>query len=363
MKKISEIIKGNRIYVFLLVFVILINFLVFLGWMAERAGKRATPSSEQVETAEEETQPKKMTMFDEEEIQARQKRLKALVVEKPLLYLFLGLLNLMTFFAIFIGILLDAYFVMRWFCRKPVNIRLMEQETPKWSVGDVARVILIFLSSGYAFVILQGFVAKQFPILFNDNFRMILNTVMMNAAGIGVIVYFIVKKYGQDLNAIGITSKKIVTGVFYAVVGYIALLPVLLAIMLITFFVTKLLEYRPPVQPIVQVFIEEKETSVLLLSAVFAAVFGPIAEEIFFRGFMYSAVKKRFGIFRSMLITSAIFSFLHTHIVGFLPIMMLGMLLAFLYEKTGSLIPSITVHIIHNLGMVVLVFLMRFIGT
>jgi membrane protease YdiL (CAAX protease family) len=49
--------------------------------------------------------------------------------------------------------------------------------------------------------------------------------------------------------------------------------------------------------------------------------------------------------------------------VGFLPIMALGLLLTYLYEKTGSLVSSMAVHIMHNVAMVILVFLARNIGT
>jgi membrane protease YdiL (CAAX protease family) len=39
--------------------------------------------------------------------------------------------------------------------------------------------------------------------------------------------------------------------------------------------------------------------------------------------------------------------------------MILGILLAYLYEKTGSLVPSITVHITHNLASLFMVFLVK----
>jgi membrane protease YdiL (CAAX protease family) len=192
---------------------------------------------------------------------------------------------------------------------------------------------------------------------------MIFDTALMNMVGISVILYFVIKKYRQNISSIGLTTKGLLKNVYYAIIGYISLIPVLLAIMLITFLVIKWLSYKPPVQPIVQVFLEEKEPAILWISTLFAAIFGPIAEEIFFRGFMYSAVKKTFGIFWAMIVTSAIFSILHTHIVGFFPIMALGLLLAYLYEKTGSLVSCMSVHIAHNIGMVILVFLARGIGT
>ena len=41
------------------------------------------------------------------------------------------------------------------------------------------------------------------------------------------------------------------------------------------------------------------------------------------------------------------------------PGMVLGILLAFLYERTGTLVAPVTVHIMHNFGMVLLVFLTK----
>jgi membrane protease YdiL (CAAX protease family) len=78
---------------------------------------------------------------------------------------------------------------------------------------------------------------------------------------------------------------------------------------------------------------------------------------------MYNAAKKAMGVFWAMMLTSAIFSALHTNLAGFLPIMALGMLLTYMYEKTGSLVSSITIHIIHNLAMVFFVFLAKGIGS
>jgi membrane protease YdiL (CAAX protease family) len=122
------------------------------------------------------------------------------------------------------------------------------------------------------------------------------------------------------------------------------------------------MKYTPPRQPVVELFLKETDTTFLLYTSVFAAVFGPVIEELFFRGFMYNAFKKRIGVFAAMLVTASAFAALHAHAVGFLPIMILGMLLAYLYEKTGTLVSSITVHAMHNISMVFMVFLVKQLG-
>ena len=108
--------------------------------------------------------------------------------------------------------------------------------------------------------------------------------------------------------------------------------------------------------------VSDKITDLPLFVLIFAALGAPITEELFFRGFMYNACRKYVGIFWATLISAAAFAGLHAHAVGFFPIMVLGILLAYLYEKTGTLVSSITVHMIHNLGMVGMVFLVKRLG-
>jgi membrane protease YdiL (CAAX protease family) len=70
-------------------------------------------------------------------------------------------------------------------------------------------------------------------------------------------------------------------------------------------------------------------------------------------------VRKRFGVIAGVLLSAALFSMLHINIAGFLPVMILGVLMAFLYETTGSLIAPIAVHILHNSVIVCFVFFIK----
>ena len=114
-----------------------------------------------------------------------------------------------------------------------------------------------------------------------------------------------------------------------------------------------------PAQPVFDMFLEEKRSNVVLFLTVFVAILGPIIEEIFFRGFLYSAVRKRFGVLSGVLLSAALFSMLHTNVTGFAPIIILGILMAFLYETTGSLVAPMAVHIIHNSIIVGFVFFIK----
>jgi membrane protease YdiL (CAAX protease family) len=137
------------------------------------------------------------------------------------------------------------------------------------------------------------------------------------------------------------------------------MLPILLFTLLLSVWVLNLLGYMPPPQPVFELFMEEKRSKVLFFLAIFVSVFGPVAEELFFRGFMYNAIKKHIGVFGAAFLSASIFSMLHTNIVGFLSIMTLGMLLVYLYEATGSLIASMAVHILHNSIIMGFVFFVK----
>ena len=88
-------------------------------------------------------------------------------------------------------------------------------------------------------------------------------------------------------------------------------------------------------------------------------VLAPICEEILFRGFLYTALRKYWGILPSMLLSAGLFAGVHMDAGGFLPLMTLGMLFAFTLEKTRSIVPCMVAHGLWNSGtftMVLLVF-------
>ena len=77
------------------------------------------------------------------------------------------------------------------------------------------------------------------------------------------------------------------------------------------------------------------------------AMWTPLTEEIFFRGFVFAGFVPRMGIPRAIAVSALVFSAFHifTGFVGVLaPIFITGVLLAWLYHRTGSLWPGIAVH-------------------
>jgi membrane protease YdiL (CAAX protease family) len=82
--------------------------------------------------------------------------------------------------------------------------------------------------------------------------------------------------------------------------------------------------------------------------AIIAAVVAPLAEETFFRGFLLQGIGKRLKFAWAAIISAAIFSLAHFSPSGLVPIFILGLMLAWLYNKTKSIWPCIVVHCAYN---------------
>lgn len=94
----------------------------------------------------------------------------------------------------------------------------------------------------------------------------------------------------------------------------------------------------------------------LPLMVVLLGLIGPVAEEVFFRGFAYRIFKRRWGFRIAAGLSALLFAGVHVNIVAVLPILFSGYVLAWLFERTGSLFAPIGLHCTNNL--VTLAFLL-----
>lgn len=85
-------------------------------------------------------------------------------------------------------------------------------------------------------------------------------------------------------------------------------------------------------------------------------LWGPLAEEVFFRGFIFSGLSGRLGITGAAVASSLLFALFHFDPRVMVPIFATGMLLAWLYHRTGSLWSCLAAHALQN-GLVVVIAL------
>lgn len=346
MSALTGFLRRERLYILLLVFVLIMTAAMLAPGGSKAKAKAPKASFEETSSA-----------------QARQQQVVENVIRTNKdLALILGLTSLLFLLLIVLGIAVDIIVVAARIRGGQLIAGTRAPARVPWGAWDVCKVAILFLFFGYMMLLTEIFLSRVVPIVKNDNFRMILNTSILDCLAVFFILYFTVGQYGEKPAALGLTLRNFSKNVMYGVIGYVAIIPVLVAMLALIAFLAGLFKYVPEKQAVVELFLKEDKAPLLVYTSLFAAVAGPVIEELFFRAFMYSAARKYIGIFWAMLLSAGTFALLHAHAVGFFPILALGLLLAYLYEKTGSLVSSITVHMIHNLSMVMLVFIVKQIG-
>lgn len=111
---------------------------------------------------------------------------------------------------------------------------------------------------------------------------------------------------------------------------------------------------RPRANPAAEIFLESRSTLVVGIVFLVAALIAPVTEELFFRGFLYAPLRYHLGVRHGILLSAGLFALMHFNLLHFLPLFILGLLLTYLYEKTQSLPTVIVVHMLHNLGFLVI---------
>lgn len=80
-----------------------------------------------------------------------------------------------------------------------------------------------------------------------------------------------------------------------------------------------------------------------------AVIFGaPLAEEIFFRGFLFGGLRRYLSLPLAALATGVLFALTHGDPGLVIPFTMVGAILAFTYERSGTLLAPIAVHFTFN---------------
>jgi membrane protease YdiL (CAAX protease family) len=89
-----------------------------------------------------------------------------------------------------------------------------------------------------------------------------------------------------------------------------------------------------------------------VIAGLLIVVAAPLSEEMFFRGFIFAGIRRSLPLWPAAAISGVIFGLVHLTAgdigVG-VQLAVFGMLLAWLYEYTGSLWPSVMTHTINNI--------------
>lgn len=134
--------------------------------------------------------------------------------------------------------------------------------------------------------------------------------------------------------------------------GRIKLSQILLMVIFFNVFATTMLYLFPePENEFMKLL--RSSPKALYITAVLAVSTAPIVEEIVYRGILYGAFQKKFGVLVSITLVSTLFTLVHVpqyypSILTIIMIFLLSFMLTTIRAYSGALLPCIIVHFIHN---------------
>jgi CAAX protease family protein len=153
------------------------------------------------------------------------------------------------------------------------------------------------------------------------------------------------------LREIGLHAQALLTNVTFGLAGYVVALPWVFAVSYLTEWLGRRYfpNVAPPFHPLQALTAGTHDGWLRFALFAIAAIGAPFFEELFFRGALYGALRRRFGIAVGVILSAGLFASLHPQLpLGFLPIFFLGAVFALLYEWRQSLIPGMAFHAVNN---------------
>jgi len=99
-------------------------------------------------------------------------------------------------------------------------------------------------------------------------------------------------------------------------------------------------------QPLLQELLQDRAN--VLRLAPWVVLAAPIAEEVFFRGYLFRFLAQGAGFPAGFLISSALFALVHLNLSGFLVYLAVGCIFALVYTRTDHILAPITAHVAYN---------------
>lgn len=177
----------------------------------------------------------------------------------------------------------------------------------------------------------------------------LLTAIVSQAAFVGVTVAWIAVRHPGTVSALGLRSDRVAADLavggwlgagLHLVAAYVVV-PVLIV-------VWRLVTGSLP-DPIDQAILSVEPTlAEMALGMAAVVIAAPIGEEIFFRGFLFGALRSRLGFARAAVVSAAVFGLFHVQPLLIAAMFFVGLGLAALYERRGSLIAPMAAHAIFN---------------
>jgi membrane protease YdiL (CAAX protease family) len=109
-------------------------------------------------------------------------------------------------------------------------------------------------------------------------------------------------------------------------------------------------------QELITLFQEGGDPLAIGLLVVMAVVLAPIVEEIIFRGGVYRFLKSQTTLVPAQVLSGCVFALMHANLMSFVPLVLVGVFFARVYEKSGNIMVAIWFHAFFNAFSLLMLF-------
>ncbi len=232
----------------------------------------------------------------------------------------------------------------------------------QWQVEPLLRLVmgicLVLGASGIGtLALMKAMGTEEGAVTFP---AMILHTLVFHGGVLGLVALFL-KEQGLTWN----DGFGVGRGHLRSLLGPVVLTTVLCLVsaQLLGRLSGQLIEWQTGEEPVVQSAVELlRESSSpfrLFYLGMVTIVLAPIAEEILFRGILYTALLQYQGRTLAVIVNSILFGLIHSNLLTLVPLIVMAVFLTLLYERTRNLIAPIAAHALFNLANFVMLMLGR----
>lgn len=231
----------------------------------------------------------------------------------------------------------------------------MRSPSGQWNLLDVGKVLLIFVG----LIVVARILRADFSGV--TSMSQPAKTVALMLFVYGFLAFFVwyfaIGKYHGSLADLGFRSFDVRRGLTYAILWLVIVRAAIVLYNIIAVALGTLFGFKLPQELVSWVpRLFGYGFWGFILALLVGAFIAPLIEEMFFRGFFYPALRRKLGVSWAILVSSVVFGLFHLNIWLFVPTFLIGLVLAYLYERENSLGPPIALHVANNLISVVLIY-------
>jgi uncharacterized protein len=127
--------------------------------------------------------------------------------------------------------------------------------------------------------------------------------------------------------------------------GYLVATPIVIVVSILN---EKIWQGQGGSNPLLQIVLEGKDSTALLLFFLTAAVAAPLFEEFLFRGFLLPSLTRYVPVWAAICLSGLLFGVAHLSLSEIIPLTMLGIILGIVYARTKNLLAPMLLHSLWN---------------